>query len=249
MRHEVEDFCDQRLGSFEIVLDKLMRTVHAGRERLNIGVRRGRGRADPRTTAARRSSTKIARDRAAVRRQRGRAAPPAGHAEGGPPGRPGRPGQGGRHRRARRGPDRSRPRAGEPERRDRRGRARSPRPGRGPAGGAWSPWAARSTPACGSCTGPGRATTTRSPSPGDQLDLEPMVREAVLLELPLAPLCRPDCAGLCPECGANRNEVDVRPHDRGRRRALGGAGRACSSRRASTIPTTSRYPAPALSPE
>jgi len=39
MRHEVEDFCDQRLGSFEIVLDKLMRTVHAGRERLNIGVR------------------------------------------------------------------------------------------------------------------------------------------------------------------------------------------------------------------
>ena len=40
MRHEVEDFCDQRLGSFEIVLDKLTRTVHAGRERLNIGVRR-----------------------------------------------------------------------------------------------------------------------------------------------------------------------------------------------------------------
>jgi uncharacterized protein len=43
---------------------------------------------------------------------------------------------------------------------------------------------------------------------GDQLDLEPMVREAVLLELPLAPLCRPDCAGLCPQCGANRNEHD-----------------------------------------
>jgi uncharacterized protein len=42
---------------------------------------------------------------------------------------------------------------------------------------------------------------------GDQLDLEPMVREAVLLELPLAPLCRADCAGLCPECGANRKEV------------------------------------------
>jgi cell division septum initiation protein DivIVA len=39
MRHETEDFCDQRLGSFEIVLDKLTRTVHAGRERLNIGVR------------------------------------------------------------------------------------------------------------------------------------------------------------------------------------------------------------------
>jgi uncharacterized protein len=43
---------------------------------------------------------------------------------------------------------------------------------------------------------------------GDVLDLEPLVREAVLLELPLAPLCRPDCAGLCAECGADRNAVD-----------------------------------------
>jgi uncharacterized protein len=46
------------------------------------------------------------------------------------------------------------------------------------------------------------------PIEGDQLDLEPLVREALLLELPLAPLCRPDCAGLCPECGADRNDVD-----------------------------------------
>jgi uncharacterized protein len=38
------------------------------------------------------------------------------------------------------------------------------------------------------------------------LDLEPLVRDAVLLELPLVPLCRPDCLGLCPRCGANRNE-------------------------------------------
>jgi cell division septum initiation protein DivIVA len=35
MRHQTEDFCDQRLASFEIVLDKVMRTVQAGRERLN----------------------------------------------------------------------------------------------------------------------------------------------------------------------------------------------------------------------
>jgi cell division septum initiation protein DivIVA len=34
MRLEVEDFCDQRLASFEIVLDKVLRTVAAGRERL-----------------------------------------------------------------------------------------------------------------------------------------------------------------------------------------------------------------------
>ena len=40
---------------------------------------------------------------------------------------------------------------------------------------------------------------------GEQLDLGPMVRELVLMELPLAPLCREDCAGLCPTCGEDRN--------------------------------------------
>lgn len=39
----------------------------------------------------------------------------------------------------------------------------------------------------------------------EQVDLAAVVREAVLLELPLAPLCRPDCQGLCPVCGADRN--------------------------------------------
>ena len=39
----------------------------------------------------------------------------------------------------------------------------------------------------------------------DTIDLEPMVRDALLLELPLAPLCNADCAGLCATCGANRN--------------------------------------------
>jgi uncharacterized protein len=45
------------------------------------------------------------------------------------------------------------------------------------------------------------------PLTGDQLDLEPLARDAVLLELPLAPLCSEDCLGLCPQCGANRNET------------------------------------------
>lgn len=40
---------------------------------------------------------------------------------------------------------------------------------------------------------------------GDHIDLEPLAREAVVLALPLAPLCRPDCAGLCPTCGADLN--------------------------------------------
>ena len=43
------------------------------------------------------------------------------------------------------------------------------------------------------------------PLTGDELDLEPLARDAVLLELPLAPLCAEDCRGLCPTCGANRN--------------------------------------------
>jgi uncharacterized protein len=34
------------------------------------------------------------------------------------------------------------------------------------------------------------------------LDLEPVLRDAVVLALPQNPLCRPDCPGLCPECGA-----------------------------------------------
>ncbi|HSB86992.1 MAG TPA: DUF177 domain-containing protein [Ilumatobacteraceae bacterium] len=40
---------------------------------------------------------------------------------------------------------------------------------------------------------------------GEQIDLTPMVRENLLLEAPVAALCRPDCAGLCPTCGTDRN--------------------------------------------
>ena len=54
------------------------------------------------------------------------------------------------------------------------------------------------------------------PIAGDDIDLAPLVRDAIVLELPMAPLCRDDCAGLCPQCGANRNEGDcgcVAPRD------------------------------------
>ena len=37
LKHETEDFLDQRLGSFEILLGRLQKTVHNGRERLSIG--------------------------------------------------------------------------------------------------------------------------------------------------------------------------------------------------------------------
>ena len=42
-------------------------------------------------------------------------------------------------------------------------------------------------------------------SEDDIVDLEPLIRDALLLELPAVPLCRPDCAGLCPHCGIDRN--------------------------------------------
>ncbi len=43
---------------------------------------------------------------------------------------------------------------------------------------------------------------------GDHIDLEPLVRDALVLELPSAPHCRPDCAGLCATCGADRNTTE-----------------------------------------
>ncbi|HEY2958213.1 MAG TPA: DUF177 domain-containing protein [Actinomycetota bacterium] len=50
--------------------------------------------------------------------------------------------------------------------------------------------------------------------PDDRLPMDTMVRDALVLAFPFSPLCRPDCAGLCPVCGANRNEVDC-GHDAG----------------------------------
>lgn len=44
------------------------------------------------------------------------------------------------------------------------------------------------------------------PIEGDQIDMAPAVREYVLLELPDGPLCRDDCAGICPVCGIDRNQ-------------------------------------------
>jgi len=41
----------------------------------------------------------------------------------------------------------------------------------------------------------------------DFIDLAPLVHDAIFLDLPLAPLCREDCQGLCPYCGIDRNEA------------------------------------------
>lgn len=46
----------------------------------------------------------------------------------------------------------------------------------------------------------------------DLLDLEPVVRDEIVLALPLQPVCRPDCQGLCPDCGVRLDDVDEDHH-------------------------------------
>jgi uncharacterized protein len=40
------------------------------------------------------------------------------------------------------------------------------------------------------------------------IDLQPLIREYALLEIPINPICKPDCKGLCPVCGEDLNQVD-----------------------------------------
>lgn len=47
----------------------------------------------------------------------------------------------------------------------------------------------------------------------ERIDLEPLVRDAVVLDLPFTPVCRDDCAGLCTSCGANLNDDPDHHHD------------------------------------
>jgi DUF177 domain-containing protein len=48
----------------------------------------------------------------------------------------------------------------------------------------------------------------------DTVDLEQSIIDAVGLELPFAPVCRPDCPGLCPECGVPLAAEPGHHHDR-----------------------------------
>ena len=47
----------------------------------------------------------------------------------------------------------------------------------------------------------------------DLLDLEPLLRDAVVLALPFQPLCMDDCPGLCTECGARLADDPDHSHD------------------------------------
>ncbi|MGV1008204.1 MAG: YceD family protein [Dermatophilaceae bacterium] len=48
---------------------------------------------------------------------------------------------------------------------------------------------------------------------GDLLDLEPVLRDAMVPALPFQPVCRPDCPGLCSECGARLADDPGHHHD------------------------------------
>jgi uncharacterized protein len=47
----------------------------------------------------------------------------------------------------------------------------------------------------------------------DLADLEPLLRDAVVLALPFQPLCEEDCPGLCPECGARLADDPDHTHE------------------------------------
>ncbi len=49
----------------------------------------------------------------------------------------------------------------------------------------------------------------------ERIDLSQMIVEQIVLALPMKPLCKPDCRGLCALCGANRNlsSCDCAPED------------------------------------
>jgi len=48
---------------------------------------------------------------------------------------------------------------------------------------------------------------------GDLVDLEPALRDTVVPALPFQPLCRPDCPGLCSECGARLADDPDHSHE------------------------------------
>ena len=71
----------------------------------------------------------------------------------------------------------------------------------------------------------------------DHLNLREMVLDSLFASLPLLPVCRHDCRGICPRCGADRNtaacacqEVEIDPRWSGPRCAAAGARRPGPSR-------------------
>lgn len=61
---------------------------------------------------------------------------------------------------------------------------------------------------------PNQATETGLLMPENgKIDLVPMLREEMILAIPISPLCKPGCKGLCPVCGENLNETTCNHED------------------------------------
>lgn len=63
-------------------------------------------------------------------------------------------------------------------------------------------------PATGGAHELGEDELVRSFYSDDELNILPVIRDTILLNIPLAPQCRPECKGICPECGENLNKGD-----------------------------------------
>jgi uncharacterized protein len=61
-------------------------------------------------------------------------------------------------------------------------------------------------PAAGKIHELGDDDLVRSYYTEDELNLMPVIRDTILLSIPIAPTCRPDCKGICPECGEDLNK-------------------------------------------
>ncbi|MFZ7126315.1 MAG: YceD family protein, partial [Desulfobacterales bacterium] len=48
------------------------------------------------------------------------------------------------------------------------------------------------------------------PLEGEDIDFRPVVEEQMFMAFPMQPLCRPDCKGICPRCGADLNREACR---------------------------------------
>ena len=56
---------------------------------------------------------------------------------------------------------------------------------------------------------------------GGGMELEDILREQILLAMPMQRVCREDCKGICPTCGGNRNETPCDCKPRARRAPVG----------------------------
>jgi len=82
---------------------------------------------------------------------------------------------------------------------------------------------------------------------GDLLDLEPVLRDAVVLALPTNPVCREDCAGLCAGCGGLLDDLPA-DHDHEVADPRWAALEQLTTLHAAAQPPASAEPAPARAP-